>query len=121
MASGGGGSSGVQTQLTFDNVKTTLTADQTDETIPATGEADSTHMICDTVIGSTDKFQISSDSGTTYDSMQAVNTVSEAFAGGNRAPQFMVTGNSTGRYQILASNDAGSRIFQQMTTTEKEE
>ncbi len=114
-------SSSKQTQLTFDNVRTTITASQSDETIPATGESDSGQFLCETPIGSTDAFHMSSNSGSNY-ATTWTPTAKEAVGENAKLIHLLnPIGNSTGRYKWVASATAGSRIFHQMVTTLTEE
>ncbi len=95
--------------LTFDNQRLSLTASQSDETIPATGELDNGFLLVETAIN-LDLFSVSVNSGTNYivfDSTMMGKTLNSS-----KNNLFINTiGNSTGRYKLVATADTGTRIF----------
>lgn len=99
----------------FDNARFSMTASQTTEIIPATGESDFGHIQCDTFITG-DKLQVSADSGVNY-----IVPASETWGGSgvSNNPTIEGYGNSTGRYKVVTSATAGTRIFQRLITTFK--
>lgn len=109
-----------QTQITFDNARISLTASQTDETIPATGESDNGTFVQSTSVAGTDTFEISANSGTNYSARSRVEVYDSDFSI-NEAGSFVIgCGNSTGRYRYVASADVGTRILVMTVTTEAE-
>jgi len=112
---------GKQTQLTFDNARISLTASQTDETIPATGELDNGTFTQSTSIAGTDTFEISADSGSNYSARSRVEVYNSDFSI-NEAGSFVIgCGNSTARYRYVATADVGTRILVMIVTTEAEQ
>lgn len=116
----GGFSGAVQTQITFDNVRISLTASQTDETIPATGESDKGNIVCETTLDTADELAVSANSGTNFAEIfnqqqaQSVVVTSASVA-------IIGIGNSTGRYRFTMTATVGTRIIHQMITTEAEQ
>ncbi len=112
---------GRQTQLTSDNARISLTASQTDETIPAIGESDNGTFTQSTSIAGTDTFEISADSGSNYSARSRIEVYNSDFSI-NEAGSFVIgCGNSTGRYRYVASADVGTRILVMTVTTEAEQ
>lgn len=112
---------GIQTQITFDNARISLTASQTDETIPATGESDNGTFTQSTSVAGSDTFEISGDSGSNYSARSRVEVYDSDFSI-NEAGSFVIgCGNSTGRYRYVATGDAGTRIIVMTVTTEAEQ
>jgi len=110
-----------QTQYTFDNTRITLTASQSDATTPATGESDFGNNCQESATAATTNvFEMSADSGTNFTPFVAVRGRTDADTLGDN---FAVNGigNSTGRYRYVMSGSAGTRIYNQMTTTIAEE
>ena len=111
----------VQTQITFDNARISLTASQTDETIPATGESDNVTFVQSTSIAGIDTFEISANSGTNYSARSRVEVYNSDFSI-NEAGSFVIgCGNSTGKYRYVASADVGTRIIVMTVTTEAQQ
>ena len=111
----------IQTQLTFDNARISLTASETDETIPATGESDNGTFTQSTSVAGADTFEISGNSGTDYSARSRVEVYNSDFSI-NEAGSFVIgCGNSTGRYRYVASADVGTRILVMTVTTETEQ
>ena len=103
--------------LTFDNARTSLTASQTDETIPATGESDNGTLVQEVSITGADTFEISANSGTNYSTRSRVEVYNSDFSV-NQAGSFIIgCGNSTGRYRYVANSDTGTREVVMTTTT----
>lgn len=105
--------------LTFDNARISMTANQTDETIPATGESDFVTVVNNIPIGS-GNFFVSADSGTNYKQIEetiGVMTPESFFKVDATVLSVSGIGNSTGRYKITSDAVAGTRIFSQDTTT----
>ena len=110
-----------QTQLTFDNARVALTASQSDETIPATGETDNGTFVQETSITGSDTFEISANSGTNYSARSRVEEYNSDFSI-NEAGSFVIgCGNSTGRYRYVATSDVGTRQLVMTVTTEAEQ
>lgn len=116
----GGGLAGGGLSLTFDNARLSLTASQTDETIPATGESDSVTYLTSTVIGGADNLQISANSGTDYSTIAVLIGVHSAAEFGDQIDTIQsipAIGNSTGRYRLSMDSTVGTRITIQVVTT----
>ena len=110
-----------QTKLTFDNARVALTASQSDETIPATGETDNGTFVQETSIAGADTFEISANSGTNYSARSRTETYNSDFSI-NEAGSFVIAcGNSSGRYRYVCTADVGTRILIMIVTTESEE
>ena len=103
--------------LTFDNVRLALTASQTDETIPATGESDTGLIICETTGGFADALQFSADSGTTYESLRTSDQTNHIGTAEGRSVSFNGLGNSAARYKLVMTSDVATRDFMQGVTT----
>jgi len=108
----------VQTQITFDNERLSLTASTTDTTTPATGESDAGMVIKESANnGFADVFEVSPDSGTNFGvciGVTATNVVRS-----HNDPYGI--GNSTGRYRLVMTADVDTRVYVQAITTRAEE
>lgn len=102
-------------ELTFDNIRVSLTASQTDATTPASGESDSGIFILEQKVGG-DTIDISGDSGSAFMAQQGPILGTTMGTNNNNIP-IMSIGNSTGRYRYTATADVGTRIFHQIITT----
>lgn len=101
---------------TFDNTEFTMTASQTTDIIPATGESD-TGLVWVRVAVATDDFRLSANSGTNYTAVPTVGVMATLGSAGNVCAIIGV-GNSTGRYRIVTDNTVGTRTFARAITTE---
>lgn len=124
MPLAGGFSTGIsrQTQLTFDNARVSLTASQSDETIPATGESDSGMFSAESSIDTADVFEVSANSGTNFAEAldcQGTRGFLDGITGENI--QLANIGNSTARYRVVVTATVGTRIYSQIITTVAEE
>tara|TARA_R110000823_G_scaffold307969_1_gene431384 strand:+ start:622 stop:1317 length:696 start_codon:yes stop_codon:yes gene_type:complete len=114
---------GTQTQISFDNSTFTMSASQTVETIPATGESDTGFIMVNTGVGSAsdDAVFVSSDSGTTYTKSFTQTSSGSDFNSAGMKVTIDGIGNSTGRYKVVTVSDSGTRKFIKCITTIKEE
>ncbi len=102
--------------LTFDNVRTSLTASQSDETIPATGEFDNGQIVIVSGGQAGDRMQVSADSGSNY-SAQSIAQLSSVEFNDIGEGVTILAGNSTGRYKIVCDATCATRIYSQMVAT----
>ena len=104
--------------LTFDNARLSITASQTDDTVPATGESDSGQIETVTAFSTSDDFETSPNSGTNFHPwLSFQGTAIRITENANSQGTIIGIGNSTGRYRITTDATAGTRIFHQLITT----
>ncbi len=106
--------------ISFDNVRFTMTASQTVEIIPASGEVDNGIIFLESGGDTGNKLYISADSGSNY--VLVTNIITKS------TPSFSVTGdvaliqgvgNSTGRYKIVVDSTVVNRVFHRCIVTTK--
>jgi len=117
--SGSTGSLVGKTLITFDNEIVSMTASTTNTTTPATGECDNGMVVPETVISTSDTFNVSSD-GSDYVQLRELLGVQDAEAAlGVAFTLIPVTGmgNSDGRYRMIVDATVGTRTIQQILTT----
>jgi hypothetical protein len=104
--------------IAFDNARFTMTASQTVEIIPATGESDVGAIHAEVVVGTGDVVQVSSDSGTNYMNQTGRgDSATGGFAAAGEWRPIEFVGNSTGRYRVVTDATVGTRTLQRMITT----
>ena len=103
---------------TYDNADFSMTASQTVEIIPASGESDTGLIWVRTSIAA-DTLEFSADSGTNYRAINAavVGSMGRSFGDAGGCYFVLGIGDSTGRYRIVATSGVGTRNIGRAITT----